>query len=389
MKIIMLNYEFPPIGGGGGRAHLNILNEYSTQKTLSIDVVTSKRSPGIEVEQFSDNIKIHKIGIHKKNLHYWKKLEVVEWLFKAYLYYAKLLQNNTYDMAHAFFGFPTGLLCYLKRKKLPYIISLRGSDVPGKNARLNLDYKILGGLFKNIWQYAEKVVACSEGLKQRAVKFYPDINIDVIPNGVDLIRFQPSSKHISLKNMPLKLITVGRLSATKRVDLLIDTVCALKQLNHSIQLTIIGDGPLCNNLRSMIYKKKLSENIILTGRLEPVKIAELYRQSHLYISATEQEGMSNTMLEALASALPVVTTKCEGVEELLTDRNGIVAEDNPDALASSVLEIITNGENRYTMMCRAAHHQALQFPWKNASDRYIACYRKTITALCKPKHNLT
>ena len=80
-----------------------------------------------------------------------------------------------------------------RAKRLPYIISLRGSDVPGANARLKLDYKILGPLvFKPIWQKASALVACSEGLKARALQFLPSAQIEVIPNGVDLERFHPA-----------------------------------------------------------------------------------------------------------------------------------------------------------------------------------------------------
>src|SRR5690606_24038605 len=100
---------------------------------LEVDVLTCGVGSGIEVEQFSDNIKIVKVGIKKDNLHYWKKSEVIFWLMRAGRYYRKMIKDNHYNLAHAFFGFPTGYLPYKSAGKLPYIISLRGSDVPGYN----------------------------------------------------------------------------------------------------------------------------------------------------------------------------------------------------------------------------------------------------------------
>jgi hypothetical protein len=73
MKILMLNYEFPPIGGGAGHAHLCLLKEYSRNKDIQVDVLTSYSGRGIATEEFSQNIRIYKVGIHKKNLHYWTK----------------------------------------------------------------------------------------------------------------------------------------------------------------------------------------------------------------------------------------------------------------------------------------------------------------------------
>ena len=89
MKVLMLNYEFPPIGGGAGRAHLALLKEYANREHLSIDVLTSSLGPGHVVERFASNITIYKIGVHKKHLQYWRRTEVIEWLAKAWLRYRK------------------------------------------------------------------------------------------------------------------------------------------------------------------------------------------------------------------------------------------------------------------------------------------------------------
>ena len=79
-KILMLNYEFPPIGGGAGQAHLCLLKEYTDYDNLTIDVLTSAPKPSSIKEKFSENVTIYKVGIHKKNLHFWRKIEVIEWL---------------------------------------------------------------------------------------------------------------------------------------------------------------------------------------------------------------------------------------------------------------------------------------------------------------------
>ncbi|MHC4961604.1 MAG: hypothetical protein ACYTGA_05745, partial [Planctomycetota bacterium] len=106
MKVLMLNYEFPPIGGGAGHAHLCLLKEYSRYKDIQIDVLTSCSGRGITTEEFSQNIRIYKVGIHKKNLHYWTKLEVIEFLWKARGLHLTLLRENSYHLAHAFCAFP-------------------------------------------------------------------------------------------------------------------------------------------------------------------------------------------------------------------------------------------------------------------------------------------
>jgi L-malate glycosyltransferase len=376
MKILMLNYEFPPIGGGAGQAHLAITKQYAGKSDLQVHVLTAAPKPGFAVKKLSKNITLYTIGVHKKNLHYWRKIEVVEWVIKAGPFYRRLLRENHYDLIHVFFGLPTGWLCYRTTNHLPYLISLRGSDVPGGNIRLQIEYKLFGRLLKRIWTDASALVACSDGLKNRALKFLPSANIDVIPNGIDLDKFHPASS-MELTG-ELKLLTVGRLSATKRFDMLVETVEILKKQGKNVQLTISGGGRLRDELKNLIEQKELTNIINLTGRIETEKMPDVYRQHDIFVSASMQEGMSNAMLEAMASGLPIITTKCEGVEELISDNGIVVGTDSAESLAESIWALAGN-QQRYNMMSIAARHQAGRFNWQRVAEEYINLYQRVLS----------
>jgi glycosyltransferase involved in cell wall biosynthesis len=338
-------------------------------------VVTSGPKPGSYVEKLSDNITIYKVGVHKKNLHYWRKIEVVEWLAKARWTYHRLIKENKYDLVHAFFGLPTGWLCYRTVNRLPYIISLRGSDVPGGHARLQLEYKLLGPLLKRIWTGASALVACSDGLKNRSLRFLPSANIDIIPNGVDLEIFHPvSNKELSGE---LKLLTVGRLSVTKRFEMLVDAVEILGKKGKKIRLTISGGGGLFDELKNLVEQKKLIGIINLTGRIESEKMPDVYQQHDMFVSASMQEGMSNAMLEAMASGLPIVTTRCEGVDELISDNGIVVGKDSAEALAEAINNLAEN-KQAYGAMCASARRRAENFGWDKVADGYIKLYQRVL-----------
>jgi glycosyltransferase involved in cell wall biosynthesis len=373
MKILMLNYEFPPIGGGAGQAHLAILKQYAGRNDLSADVLTSSPKPGFEVERLSHNITVHKVGVHKRQLHHWRKIEVVEWIVKTGRPYRRLIKENRYDLVHAFFGLPTGWLCYKTAGQLPYIISLRGSDVPGEHARLQFEYKMLGGLLKRIWLKAAALVANSEGLKKRALRFLPSVNIEVINNGVEPDTFHPAEHNELSKE--LKLVTVGRLSVTKRVEMLIDAVEILNSKGTSVRLTIAGGGGLFEKLQKLVEQKQLSNIINLTGRIEAGQMPEIYRKNNIFVSASMQEGMSNAMLEALASGLPIVTTKCEGIEELIADNGIVVENDTAEAIAEAVTNMAKNRQG-YKAMCASARHRAENFGWNITAEQYLRLYRR-------------
>ncbi len=371
----MLNYEFPPIGGGAGRAHLCLLEQYARMSQLKIDVLTSAPKPGFTCEQFADNTTIYKVGVHKKSLHYWRKIEVIEWLAKAHFHYRRLLRQNHYDLAHAFFGFPTGWLCYRTADKLPHIISLRGSDVPGYNVRLGLDYKLMAGLFRRIWSSAAEVVANSEGLRDLALKFMPNLDIKVIPNGIDTDKFHPSQKQAPAK--PLKLLTVCRLISRKRIDLLIKAVGLAKQFDLDVILNIAGEGNLARPLQKLTSELNIADGINFIGRVPAEQMPQLYRDNDIFIMSSAHEGMSNAMLEAMASGLPIITTRCEGVDELITD-NGLVVDDaRPQKIAEAVKKL-ADDKDTYRKMSLAARNRAEKFSWKSVAEQYLKCYHNLL-----------
>ncbi|MGE5410118.1 MAG: glycosyltransferase family 4 protein, partial [Clostridiales bacterium] len=214
-KILMLNYEFPPIGGGAAIANYYLLKEFARNPNLKIDLVTSGSSNKFEVEQFSDNIRIFKLNICKKDPHYWTMSEILRWTWKAYRLSRRLVNENNYDLCHCWFGWPPGMIGYLFRKKVPYIIALRGSDVPGYNARLKaLDKLIFKLVSRVIWENAKVVTALSGNLKKLAEKTFDEIDIEIVFNGVDSDKFKPV---VNKSGFNIGILFVGRLIRRKGI----------------------------------------------------------------------------------------------------------------------------------------------------------------------------
>ena len=371
----MLNYEYPPIGGGGGYAGRNILRQFAGRSDISLDVVVSRMEHDNSVEEFADNITLYRVGVDKKALHFWTRIEVLRWMRRAFRVHKELLAKKSYDLAHAFFGFPTGALTWRTGSRLPYIISLRGSDVPGVNARFALDYKVLGPIFRRTWRNASGLYANSNGLKERALAFMPDAEIGVIANGVELDRFTPLEHECSGDN--LRLLTVGRLSVSKRIEMLIESVAILRKIFPNTTLTIAGGGGLAGKLAGLIKDSGLENCVKLSGVVPADRMPELYREHDIFVTATAQEGMSNAMLEAMSSGLPIVTTECEGVAELITD-NGIVVKQPEARLIAEAVRLLANEPRRYRQMCIAARNRAEQFGWDGVAGQYLDCYRRVI-----------
>lgn len=375
VNLLMVNYEFPPIGGGGGKAHQYLLREYAGRPDVQVDVLTSFCGRGLLTERPSENITVHRVGIRKKNLHYWTKWEVMEWLVRARGVYDRLLRENRYDLGHAFFAFPSGWLHYRSAGRLPYILSLRGSDVPGYNIRLGLDYKLLSGLFRRIWKGADAIAANSRGLARLAGQFVPDRFIEVIPNGVDTEQYSPAQE--TALRPPLQVLTVCRLIRRKRICLSIHAIKVALEAGLDVHFNIAGEGNLLNSLRQHASAMGLADRVHFLGRIEPNQMADVYRKNHLFLMTSAHEGMSNAMLEAMACGLPIVTTFCEGVEELVHD-NGVVVQSSEPQEAGRAIAAILNDEARWKAMASAARARALTFRWSAVADQYMEIYRRVL-----------
>jgi L-malate glycosyltransferase len=372
LRILMVNYEYPPIGGGAANANLNILVEMAATGRVEVDLVTSFAGNGVAVEKLGEGVKIHKVGISKENLHHWRKREVLSWMYRASGVYKNLLAENEYDLAHCFFAFPSGWFCLRHKKKLPYIISLRGSDVPGYNDTLGLYYFILKPLFRSIWKNAASIIANSCGLAALANRFTPNIEIDVIPNGV---RVEDFSQHNVYRrdNRTIRLLTVGRLVNRKRIDIAIEAVALLKERGFDVHLDIAGDGVMADQLKSLAAEHDVEDIVNFLGVVAKHEMSELYSKSDIFVMCSEHEGMSNALLEAMAASLPVVTSNCEGVAELVQGNGFVIEQINAHKLAASIGNLMKNDELMRSMS-QASREKAEQFCWKEVARAYIEKY---------------
>ena len=224
MRVLMLNYEYPPLGGGAGNATQELLRVLAREPGLTVDLVTSAIGAA-RVERPSEQTTLYFEDIGKRGgLHYQSNLDLIRYSMAAWRRCKALMGLNTYDVVHAFFGIPCGVL--VNRIGLPYIVSLRGSDVPFYNPRFRqLDRWVFRHLSRRVWRGSCRTVANSAGLRTLALTSSPRQLIEVIPNGVDTDRYHPGGLHNG-QNGPLRLLSVGRLIPRKGFHLLLRAMSA-------------------------------------------------------------------------------------------------------------------------------------------------------------------
>lgn len=356
----MLNYEFPPLGGGAANANAYMLKEFAAMEDLSVDLVTSSPD-GDEREQFGDGVRVFKLDVGKDDRHHWTQFEVLRFSWRAYWVVRALADRNEYDLVHAWFTVPSGAIA--ERLGLPYLVALRGSDVPGYNERFDLQYKLLKPLIRRIWRRADAVVANSEGLKDLALETL-EIDIDVIPNGVDVGEFKSDHE----RGDPLEVLCVSRLVERKGIQYLVEAVADL-----DVELTLVGEGQQEDELEELTNDLGLEDRVSFEGYVPHEQLSDYYRAADVFVLPSFNEGMSNSLLEAIAAGLPVIVTETGGTAELVSDNGFVVPKADADAIEDCLRRYLDE-ESLRKNHGRASRRRAEEMSWRSVSERYADIY---------------
>ncbi|HRY82185.1 MAG TPA: flippase-like domain-containing protein [Candidatus Moranbacteria bacterium] len=385
MRILILNYEYPPLGGGAGNATFYMLKEFSKIPDFYVSLVTSSADKEYHLEKIGENIEIHKLPIGKNNndMHFQTNKDLLVYSWKAYWFSKKLAREKEFDVALAFFGIPCG--CIAKKLGLPYIVSLRGSDVPFYNERFHfLDKLFFKFMSRGIWKEAQKVVALSKDLAFLAKKTSPNQEITVVRNGINTSEFYPSEE--ALKNeKTFNILFVGRLIERKGAIYMLEAFKSLSKKYENIRLLIAGEGPLLEKYKKFARDNNLSEKIIFLGIVNHNEIAKIYQKSHVFILPSLNEALGNVTQEALASGLPIITTDTGAAE--LIDENGFIIRKKSSQDISDCLEKVINNENLRQEMSKKSREAAEKMSWSEVARRYVEILKKASVKKEKPGKN--
>ena len=377
MKILFFNYEFFPIGGGGSTV-TKFLAEELVRKGHEVSLVTSKYKDLKEYEVIN-GVKVHRVKVVRRHRDRASIFEMLTYIISAFSYVRKFIGKEKPDIIHAFFVVPSGAVAYLMYKlyKIPYIIYLGGSDVPGVDKdRYGIIYNIVAPFIKLIWRNARFTVAASEGLKGYAINTDKKVKLTVIPNGVEFNRFKPAGN--KKKNRKIKLLAIGRLIPRKGFQYLIEALPeVIKNSKREFEVEIIGSGPYYGHLKELVRKHKIENKVKFLGLVEYENLIKYYQQADILINASYGEGMPLVVLEAMATGLPIIATNVAGNEELVKDNGIIVRARNPKELAGALIKVLNNDGLRKNMG-KNSLKIIKDYSWSRITEKYIELYKRAI-----------
>jgi glycosyltransferase involved in cell wall biosynthesis len=325
LRLLILNYEYPPLGGGAG-----VCSQYHAEGLAKlgheVTIVTAWFKGEKEVDK-KENLTVIRLRSRRKKTFRSNPVEMLSWAFLTIKYVRKNLNILKADLVMAHFAIPGGIpgIYLKKRKKLPYIIVSHGQDIPWFSPReLFFYHLVLYVPIRYICRQA-KWITCLTGFRMNQV-----VNLTgqrykhkcvVIPNGCNTDFFAPPAE--DSKESTFTLIFAGRLTKQKDPLTLLKAMEYLFESRIPFQLIIIGDGPLKKKMIQYVRQEGLAETVRFTGWISKEEIRSFYHRAHLLVACSLDEGMSLGILDAMATGLYVITTPVSGVEErIITGVNG-------------------------------------------------------------------
>jgi glycosyltransferase involved in cell wall biosynthesis len=391
MRILVINYEFPPLGGGAGNVAAYIARHVAGQG-VEVAILTS-HFKGLPRQQVIDGYQVHRVPVSRHHVYKCSIYEMFSFVANSVVPSWRLARRFRPDLVHIHSGFPTGPLGYWLKvtQGIPYIMTLHGGEVPGfLPEEVGTLHKILAPATRVVWNAASTVIAVSDGLRDLSIQAIPAVDIQVIPNGVDCEYFAPASTCRGPDD-PFRMLFVGRVVRQKGLSYLLDALGTVKARGTADwQLRIVGDGPMRPHLEAQAAHCDIADLVEFTGWLPFEQIPDEMRSANLFVLPSIIEGMPLVLLQAMACGLPVVATKVSGSVDLVQPgRNGLLVPAKDPALLAEALISLLGDRARCSQMGARSREIALTMDWSEIARSYSALYQavlsthKAKTSTCK------
>jgi glycosyltransferase involved in cell wall biosynthesis len=303
----------------------------------------------------------------------------------------KMIKQEKINILHGlmFHGGGATAIKIGKKFNLPVIVQSHGSDVqvvPEINYGASLNPKNASKI-NNVIQHADKIIAISDINKEMILELGgTEDKISVIPNGIQHqeignIPFQNMRSRYNLKANDFVLLTVGRNSPIKRMELLFKAIALIKDKNPQIKCICVGPKA---DLSQMVQTYHLEKNIILTGSIPKQstinnppfpELIHLYQNSNLYVSVSYREACSLSALDALSTGTPILVGKKHGIRDVIKeDETGFtLKEETPQALGEILINLSKLDTNREKVRNSVSH-----LTWDNVAKQLRNIYLSII-----------
>ncbi|PIE90323.1 MAG: hypothetical protein CR997_06955 [Acidobacteria bacterium] len=372
LKILVLNYEYPPIGGGGGTVCKNLAEELA-ERGHEVRVQTSwvKGVPGgLAKKSRTSKLTVTRLFSFRRKMESCTVWEMFLYLFTHFIPALKQAVFWKPDVIHAHFAVPTGVLAFVTSviSRRPYVLTIHLGDVPGAlPAQTDHLFRFLKPFTFPIWKKASRIVAVSDFVKDLAKKAY-GVPVETIYNGIrPITRTRKTGKRF-------QFISVGRFNEQKNLDFMFHLLAELEYRDWNYVL--VGDGPLRKHLETKALKLGIDKQVHFTGWLSRECVHEKLSESHLLLIPSHTEGLPMVGIEALFLGTPILGSEIRGLRDLIDNgKTGYLLPLQDKNLWMEKLSLLISQRQELEEMSRKSRIKASQFDITKIAEAYEELFR--------------
>jgi glycosyltransferase involved in cell wall biosynthesis len=404
----MLAPEFIPVWGGVGTyivdlvKHLSVNNEVHVLTPLRSEKGGKVSSLNFDfANYFGSNVHMHFVCKANDTFFYNAKFQ-----YACARQVPKLIKEEKIDVIHSHTAHMPDLLLTFRDLDAPTvttvhttILSQRMGTRSSKRKFLELErsekatyllYPFLRLSEKAYFKKARLYISPSEWMKNSLEKnFHVGENIRVIPHSIDIADYKMLQQGSDAVVRQLEgllpdskiVLYVGRLLAMKGVDVLLEAIPQVLERTQSEKLLFVFAGP-GDRVRYMQKAKELNveKYCLFTGPLAKPEVISLMGFARMVVAPSFTENMPYTVLESMASGVPVVANNVGGVSEIITDGydGRLLASNTPSEIADAIVKLLEDESLRCDMAYYAKATIHRRFSWKTNLEKYLDVYSKAI-----------
>ena len=376
MRILTLCYEYPPLGGGGGRVAQSVAEQLAS-RGHQVRVQTAALGWS-SVRETIHGVEICRTFSGRRVPDTCTVPEMGAYLATSFLPTLHHIRQWKPDVIHAHFAMPTGVLACAAHliTRVPYVLTAHLGDVPGGVPdQTDALFQIVGPVAHQIWRHAARATAVSSFVQELAQDAYARPVVRIL-NGVDL---RDAASSITSDRREPRFIFLGRFNPQKNPVYLISLLSRMTDLPW--KLFMIGDGPLMPEVRTEIARHHLEDRVTCTGWIDSAKVNALLRESDVLCMPSLSEGMPVAGVEALKHGLAIAGSDIPGLRDVIENgANGWLLPLSNEPLFCEKLRSLCTEPARLRSMREASLRKARNFDLSVIVSQYEKVLQEAIAA---------
>lgn len=315
MKILVVNYEYPPVGGGGGRVAAQVATALA-QRGHEVRVETSRVSGLPHREVAAEGVDVRRSFAFRLRPDTCSVPEMAGYVVSATWPVLTAARSWKPDVMHVHFAVPSGPVAWLAHRftGVPYVLTAHLGDVPGGAPEQTEHlFRVVKPFTRPVWNSAAAVTAVSSYVAALAKEAY-GIEAQVILNGTGTIAEAPPAPDAGGM---LRLLFTGRMSVQKNPVFLVRVLSALR--DRPWRAVFLGDGPLRGALEEELRRGGVSDRCEFRGWVDSAAVRAALDTSDVLVMPSLSEGLPVAAVEAAARGLAICGTDIPGLGDVLED----------------------------------------------------------------------